>query len=39
LVTVGRALNIQAGFGLAVLVDPTTTSQMRGLLAASDCRR
>lgn len=28
LLTVGRALDIQAGFGLAVLVDPTTKSQM-----------
>ena len=28
LLTVGRAIDIQAGFGLAVLVDPTTKSQM-----------
>ena len=28
LLTVGRSLDIQAGFGLAVLVDPTTRSQM-----------
>jgi len=28
LLTVGRALDIQAGFGLAVLIDPTTRSQM-----------
>lgn len=28
LLTVGRALDIQAGFGLAVLVDPTTRSQL-----------
>lgn len=28
LLTVGRALDIQAGYGLAVLVDPTTKSQM-----------
>lgn len=28
LLTVGRALDIQAGFGLAVLVDPTTKAQM-----------
>lgn len=28
LLTVGRALDIQAGFGLAVLVDPTTKNQM-----------
>lgn len=28
LLTVGRALDIQAGFGLAVVVDPTTRSQM-----------
>lgn len=28
LLTAGRALDIQAGFGLAVLVDPTTRSQL-----------
>lgn len=28
LLTIGRAIDIQAGFGLAVLVDPTTKSQM-----------
>lgn len=28
LLTVGRALDIQAGFGLAALVDPTTRSQL-----------
>lgn len=28
LLTAGRAIDIQAGFGLAVLVDPTTKSQM-----------
>lgn len=28
LLTVGRAIDIQAGFGLAVLVDPTTRSQL-----------
>ncbi|WP_375397061.1 flagellar biosynthetic protein FliR [uncultured Sphingomonas sp.] len=28
LLTVGRSLDIQAGFGLAVLVDPTTRGQM-----------
>ena len=28
LLTVGRAIDVQAGFGLAVLVDPTTKSQM-----------
>ena len=28
LLTVGRAIDIQAGYGLAVLVDPTTRSQM-----------
>jgi flagellar biosynthetic protein FliR len=28
LLTVGRALDIQAGFGLAALVDPTTRNQM-----------
>lgn len=28
LLTVGRALDIQAGFGLAALVDPTTKNQM-----------
>lgn len=28
LLTVGRAIDIQAGYGLAVLVDPTTKSQM-----------
>ncbi len=28
LLTVGRAIDIQVGFGLAVLVDPTTRSQM-----------
>lgn len=28
LLTAGRAIDIQAGFGLAVLIDPTTRSQM-----------
>ena len=28
LLTIGRAIDIQAGFGLAVLVDPTTKSQL-----------